>query len=125
MPIYSGGLGVLAGDHLKSCSDLGVQLVGVGLLYQHGYFRQLLNADGWQQERTPVTDFYTLPIQPACGRDKQELRVEVDMPGGPVQIKIWILIVGRVRLILLDTNIPENAPLHRSPLRGRNRHAHP
>jgi glycogen phosphorylase len=111
VPIYSGGLGVLAGDHLKSCSDLGVQLVGVGLLYQHGYFRQLLNADGWQQERTPVTDFYTLPIQPACSRDNQELRVSVDMPSGPVQIKIWVLLVGRVRLVLLDTNIPENARL--------------
>jgi starch phosphorylase len=109
VPIYSGGLGVLSGDHLKSSSDLGVPLVGVGLLYQHGYFRQLLNADGWQQERTPASDFYTLPIQPALGRDGKELRVAVELPSGTVHIKIWILQVARTRLVLLDTNVPENS----------------
>ena len=108
LPIYSGGLGVLSGDHLKSSSDLDIPLVGVALLYQHGYFRQFLNADGWQQERNPASDFYTLPITQACGPDEKELRVGVELPAGPVQIKIWLLNVGRVRLVLLDTNVPEN-----------------
>lgn len=108
IPIYSGGLGVLAGDHLKSSSDLDIPLVGVGLLYQHGYFRQFLNADGWQQERTPASDFYTLPITPALDQNRAEIRVSVDMPFGPVQIKIWLLSVGRVQLVLLDTNVAEN-----------------
>ncbi len=109
IPIYSGGLGVLSGDHLKSASDLGVNLVGVALLYQHGYFRQFLNADGWQQERNPASDFYTLPIQPARDANNAELRVQVDLPTGPVSIKIWLMNIGRVRLVLLDTNVPENA----------------
>jgi starch phosphorylase len=108
IPIYSGGLGVLSGDHLKSSSDLDIPLVAVGLLYQHGYFRQFLNADGWQQERTPASDFYTLPILPAMDGEQKEIRVSVDMPTGPVQIKIWVLNVSRVRLVLLDTNVPEN-----------------
>jgi starch phosphorylase len=108
IPIYSGGLGVLSGDHLKSSSDLDVPLVGVGLLYQHGYFRQFLNADGWQQERIPASDFYTLPILPAMDAASKEIRVSVDMPTGPVQIKIWLLNVSRVQLVLLDTNVPEN-----------------
>ncbi len=109
VPIYSGGLGVLSGDHLKSSSDLGIPLVGVALLYQHGYFRQFLNADGWQQERNPASDFYTLPIRPALDGNQREVRVSVELPHGPVQIKIWLLEVGRVRLVLLDTNVPENA----------------
>ena len=109
IPIYSGGLGVLSGDHLKSSSDLDVPLVGVALLYQHGYFRQFLNADGWQQERNPASDFYTLPIQPALDVDGREIRVHVDLPNGPVELKIWLMNVGRVRLVLLDTNVPENA----------------
>lgn len=109
LPIYSGGLGVLSGDHLKSSSDADIPLVGVGLLYQHGYFRQYLNADGWQQERNPSSDFYTLPIVPAADAAKKEIRIQVDLPTGPVQIKIWLLQAGRVTLILLDTNVPENA----------------
>ena len=109
IPIYSGGLGVLSGDHLKSSSDLDIPLVGVALLYQHGYFRQFLNADGWQQERNPASDFYTLPIQPALDANNEEIRVHVDLPHGPVEIKIWLMNVGRVRLVCLDTNVPENS----------------
>jgi starch phosphorylase len=107
LPIYSGGLGVLSGDHLKAASDALVPLVAVGLMYQQGYFQQSLNPDGWQQERYSLNDFYTLPIQPALDGDK-ELRVSVKLPSGPVQIKVWRMNVGRVQLFLLDTNIDEN-----------------
>jgi glycogen phosphorylase len=107
MPIYSGGLGVLSGDHLKASSDAGIPLVAVGLLYQKGYLQQALNPDGWQQERYPVLDFYTLPVAPAI-RDGQELRVSVTLPNGSLTLKIWQMKVGRVKLYLLDSNIPEN-----------------
>jgi starch phosphorylase len=114
LPIYSGGLGVLSGDHLKSASDAGIPMVGVGLLYQLGYLQQVLDADGWQQERTPVNDFYSLPVSPVTGADGKELIVHVMLPTGEVGIKVWRINVGRVPLFLLDTNIPENAfPLHR------------
>lgn len=109
LPIYSGGLGVLSGDHLKSSSDVNLPLIGVALLYQHGYFRQFLNADGWQQERYPENDFYTLPIKPVRGPDGEPLTVTVSLPTGPLAIKVWEIAVGRVKLFLLDTNIPENA----------------
>lgn len=110
LPVYSGGLGVLAGDHLKTASDLGLPLVGVGLLYQEGYFAQYLNADGWQQERYPINDFYNMPL--ALERDSQgnELRISVDYPGRKVYARIWRVTVGRVPLYLLDTNIEPNAP---------------
>ena len=78
LPIYSGGLGVLSAHHLKSASDLGVPLVGVGLLYQQGYFRQYLTSDGWQQESYPVNDFYNVPVQLATGKDGAPVRVEID-----------------------------------------------
>ncbi len=109
LPIYSGGLGILAGDHLKAASDLGLPLTGVGLLYQEGYFRQALNPDGWQQESYPVNDFYTLPVTPVQEAEGRDVKVSVDLPAGPVAIKIWEMKVGGVRLILLDTNIAENA----------------
>lgn len=108
MPIYSGGLGVLSGDHLKASSDAGFPLTGVGLLYQKGYMRQFLNPDGLQQERYPVNDFYTLPVKPARGADGKDLVVGVKLPAGEVKIKVWKMDVGRVALYLLDTNIPEN-----------------
>jgi starch phosphorylase len=108
MPIYSGGLGVLSGDHLKSSSDCDIPLVGIALLYQQGYFRQFLNPDGWQQERTLDNDFYTLPIQPALDAKGNLLVVSVELPEGPVKIKVWSMDIGRVKLYLLDTNIPEN-----------------
>jgi starch phosphorylase len=109
MPFYSGGLGVLAGDYLKSASDLGIPMVGVGLLYQQGYFNQYLNSDGWQQESYPENDFYNLPIQPERDKEGKPAKIQVEYPKGPVTAQIWRAQVGRVPLYLLDTNIPENA----------------
>ncbi|MEK6756169.1 MAG: alpha-glucan family phosphorylase [Bacteroidota bacterium] len=106
---YSGGLGVLSGDHLKSASDLGLPLVGVGLLYQEGYFRQYLNADGWQQERFPENDFYTLPLRLEADKNGKPVTVSVDLPGRKVYAQIWRVQVGRNPLYLLDTNIPANS----------------
>jgi len=108
MPTYSGGLGLLAGDHLKAASDLELPLVAVGLLYQKGYLRQVLNPDGWQQERYPINDFYMLPVLPVRGKDGRDLMVSVDLPGRTCYVKVWQMHVGRVTLYLLDTNIPEN-----------------
>jgi starch phosphorylase len=107
IPNYSGGLGVLAGDHLKAVSDLGLPVVGIGLLYQRGYFRQQLTADGWQQERYPENDFFTLPL--ALERDEagQPVTIRVDMRGRPVRAQLWRVQVGRVPLILLDTNVTQ------------------
>jgi glycogen phosphorylase len=110
LPIYSGGLGVLAGDHLKSASDLGLPLVGVGLLYQRGYFSQYLNADGWQQERYPINDFYNMPLHLERNQDGSELRIEVDFPGRTVYARVWRIRVGAVPLYLMDTNIEPNNP---------------
>jgi starch phosphorylase len=110
LPIYSGGLGILAGDHLKSASELGVPLVGVGLLYQKGYFRQYLTHEGWQQERYPVNDFSVLPVRPHHGDDGQPTRIAIDLAGRQVILRPWCLQVGRVTLVLLDANIPENPP---------------
>jgi starch phosphorylase len=110
IPVYSGGLGVLAGDHLKSASDLGVPLVGVGLMYREGYFRQYLNPDGWQQERYPENDFFTLPLILETDAGGRPLLVSVPLPGRDVKVKIWRIQVGRVPLYLLDCNIPENRP---------------
>jgi starch phosphorylase len=107
---YSGGLGILSGDHLKAASDLGLPLVGVGLLYQQGYFRQYLNADGWQQERYPENDFYALPLKPVTDSEGKPKTISVDLPGRQVFAQIWQVQVGRVLLNLLDTNIPQNSP---------------
>jgi len=108
MQIYSGGLGLLSGDHMKAASDGAFALSGVGLLYQRGYLQQYLNPDGWQQERNPVNDFYTLPIRPCVDEKGEEVIVSVSLPGGELYIKVWHIDVGRVKLYLLDTNIPEN-----------------
>ena len=108
MPIYSGGLGLLSGDHLKGASDLGLDLVAVGLLYQKGYLRQALNPDGWQTERSFENDFYTLPVTPVTDASGQELKISLPLPRGPVIVKVWRILVGRVSLIMLDTNIPDN-----------------
>jgi starch phosphorylase len=108
LPVYSGGLGILSGDHLKSSSDQDYPLVGVGLLYQQGYFRQMLTPDAWQQERYPLNDFYTLPLMPVKNAEGRDLRVTVKLPTGDVVIQVWKLAVGRVTLYLLDTNLPEN-----------------
>lgn len=110
LPIYSGGLGLLAGDHLKSASDLGVPLVAVGLLYQQGYFRQYLNNDGWQQEAYPINDFYSMPLERVLDKEGNLVSVEVPYPGRVVRAQVWKVQVGRVPLHLLDTNIDENSP---------------
>ncbi len=109
LSIFAGGLGVLAGDHLKSASDLGIPLVGVGLLYQQGYFRQYLNAAGWQQEQYDDNDFQNLPVQLERGADGEPVTVRMDYPGFPVVARVWRARVGRISLFLLDTNFPENA----------------
>jgi starch phosphorylase len=113
IPVYSGGLGVLAGDHLKSASDLGLPLSGISLMYRQGYFRQYLNVDGWQQERYPENDFFNLPLIPELDADKKPLLVSVPLLGREVKLRIWRIQVGRVPLYLLDANIPENQPQDR------------
>lgn len=107
LPIYSGGLGVLAGDHLKSASDLGVPLVAVGLCYHEGYFRQYLNPDGWQQERYPPNEFYSMPMTLEY-RGGKPILIDVLIGERIVKAQIWRVQVGRVPLFLLDTNIVEN-----------------
>lgn len=118
VPVYSGGLGLLAGDHMKSASDLGLPIVGVGLMYREGYFRQYLNVDGWQQERYPENDFYNLPLIPENKPDGTPLTISVPMPGREVWARIWRIQVGRVPLYLLDTNIAKNSNEDR-PITGR------
>ena len=113
MPTYSGGLGVLSGDHLKAASDLDLPLCGIGLLYQKGYLRQQLNPDGWQQERYPVNDFYLLPIEPVVDATGADLKVQVDMRGTLIDIRVWRMNVGRVKLYLLDTNLESNPSEYR------------
>jgi len=108
MQNYSGGLGVLSGDHLKSASDLGLPLVGVGLLYQEGYFRQYLNADGYQQESYPINDYANLPVHLERDEKGSPLLISVPMPGRELFAQIWRVQVGRIALYLLDSNIPEN-----------------
>lgn len=110
LPIYSGGLGILAGDHLKSASELGLPLVGIGLLYQQGYFQQYLNEDGWQQEYYPSNDFYNFPITLERHADGQTFKVDIRFPGRLVKAQIWKAQVGRIPLLLMDTNLPENTP---------------
>ncbi|MGD9692551.1 MAG: alpha-glucan family phosphorylase [Phycisphaerales bacterium] len=109
LQIYSGGLGVLAGDHLKSTSELAVPLVGVGLLYRNGYFHQYLNSEGWQQETYPDLDFPNQPIHRVIDPNtNQQFRVTVQLPGRDVVVGVWRCNVGRTPLYLLDTNFPEN-----------------
>ncbi len=109
LPQYSGGLGILAGDHLKSASDLGVPILGVGLLYRHGYFRQLLSREGWQQERYPVTDPDELPLTLLREADETPTKITVGVPGGQRLIAhVWVAQVGRVPLLLLDSDIEDN-----------------
>jgi starch phosphorylase len=109
LPQYSGGLGILAGDHLKAASDLGVPIVGVGLLYRHGYFKQSLSREGWQQETYPVLDPDGLPISALTEPDGSRATISIDMPGGPPLIaRIWVASVGRVPLLMLDTDVEGN-----------------
>lgn len=109
LQVYSGGLGVLAGDHLKSASDLGLPLVAVGLCYKEGYFQQYLTNDGWQQERYELTDFFNQPMALVTSFDNTPLKIEMNFPGRQVIVQIWKIQVGRIPLFLLDTNVPENS----------------
>ncbi len=113
LAIYSGGLGVLSGDHCKSASDLGLPFVAVGLLYRQGYFRQAVDADGFQQHIYPKHDFHRLPIQPVLSPRGRPLEVSVPLPGREVFAKVWLARVGRVPLLLLDTDVGENDPADR------------
>ncbi|WP_405918426.1 glycosyltransferase family 1 protein [Streptomyces sp. NBC_00728] len=109
LPQYSGGLGILAGDHLKAASDLGAPLIGVGLLYRHGYFRQSLSREGWQQEQYPVLDPNELPVVPLREDDGTPAQVSLALPGGrALRARIWLAQVGRVPLLMLDSDVEEN-----------------
>ncbi len=110
LPLFAGGLGVLAGDHLKSSSHMGLPLTAVGLLYRQGYFQQYLDQTGWQQEAYPETNIFTLPIVRVKNDKQNDLRITVVGPSGDIQADVWKMMIGRVPLILLDTNIAENPP---------------
>ena len=123
LPIYSGGLGNVAGDQLKAASDLGVPVVGVGLLYQQGYFRQVIDNDGAQQALFPYNDPGQLPITPLRQPNGEWLRLEIALPGYSVWLRAWQVQVGRVKLYLLDSNDAANYPApsrdHQRALRRR------
>ena len=126
VPIYSGGLGILSGDHIKSASDQGIPLIGIGLYYDQGYFRQRLDADGWQQEDYIDLNSGDIPIQPAIGQDGQPVSVSIETRTGMVWARVWKLTVGRNVLYLLDSDVPGNCagrPRADGPA-VRRRHAH-
>ena len=108
MPFYAGGLGILAGDHLKEASDLGIPIVGVGFIYKQGYFVQKITEDGWQETSYYHFDFEEMPIISLTDKNGKPLTVSVDLPGRTVSARIWMLQVGRVPLYLLDSSIPQN-----------------
>ena len=110
LPIYSGGLGVLAGDHIKSASDLDVPLVGVGLFYGQGYFRQRLDAAGWQREEYAEVDLARLPLEPALGADGRPVMLEIETADGMLHARVWRAAVGRRTLLLLDSDVEDNTP---------------
>jgi starch phosphorylase len=110
LPVYSGGLGVLAGDHIKSASDLDVPLVGIGLFYPQGYFRQRLDIEGWQHEEYLDTDVTQLPMEVAIGKDGRPIVIAIDTRSGRIQAKVWRVKVGRRDLLLLDSDVEGNAP---------------
>lgn len=110
LPIYSGGLGILAGDHCKAASDIGLPFVAVGLLYRQGYFKQNIDAQGNQLASYLDLDFQTLPISPAADADGRAVNVTVELPGRTVLARVWQAAIGRIRLYLLDTDLPENSP---------------
>jgi starch phosphorylase len=113
LPQYSGGLGILAGDHLKTASDLGVPVIGVGLLYRRGYFNQSLSRDGWQQERYPPVDPYGLPLSMLTEPDGAPVTVTIRLPGRDLVAQVWLCQVGRIPLLLLDSDVEGNAPPER------------
>jgi len=110
LPVYSGGLGVLAGDHIKSASDLDIPLVGIGLFYGQGYFRQRLDLDGWQREEYLKTDVNQMPMEVAIGKDGRPVVIEIETRSGRLQAKVWRVKVGRRDLLLLDSDVEGNAP---------------
>ncbi|HZW95406.1 MAG TPA: alpha-glucan family phosphorylase [Candidatus Eremiobacteraceae bacterium] len=110
LPVYSGGLGVLAGDHIKSASDLGIPLVGIGLFYGQGYFRQRLDRDGWQQEEYLETDINQLPLEIAIGKNGRPVVVQIETRAGSIYAKVWRVAVGRCDLFLLDSDVEANTP---------------
>ena len=110
IPVYSGGLGVLAGDHIKSASDLDIPLIGVGLFYSHGYFRQQLDLNGWQQEVYLQTDVNEQPMEPAIGANGEPVTVQIETRGSAIKAKVWRMQVGRCDLLLLDSNVEGNTP---------------
>ena len=114
LPIYSGGLGMLAGDHIKSTSDLGLPLIGVGLFYQKGYVKQVLNKDGWQGEEYPENDWAHMSVEAVRNDKGNNLTVDIPLGREVVKAMIWRVPVGRTSLYLLDTNLPENPPAHRT-----------
>jgi len=113
LPLYAGGLGVLAGDYLKTASDLGVPIIGIGLLYREGYFRQTIDAAGWQHETYPANDPGSMPIVPARSPDGAWLHVPLRLPGRDLTVRVWQAQVGRVALYLLDADHPLNSPVDR------------
>jgi starch phosphorylase len=110
LPVYSGGLGVLAGDHIKSASDLDIPLIGIGLFYGQGYFRQRLDKNGWQKEEYLLTDLNQLPMELAIGTNGQPVNVQIETRSGCIRAKVWRVKVGRCDLLLLDSNVEGNAP---------------
>ena len=113
LPIYSGGLGVLSGDHLKAASDLAVPIVGVGLLYKNGYFSQKIDRNGWQVAEYPENDFSNMPVQVLQDERGQDVEVSIDLPGRVLFARVWLVNVGRIPLYLLDTDVPKNTPQDR------------
>jgi glycogen phosphorylase len=109
LPLFAGGLGILAGDHLKASSNMALPLTGVGLLYRQGYFRQFLDQDGWQREEYPEIDLYNLPIERAKDRSGNEIHVSVTGPDGKIHAVVWMIRIGCIPLYLLDTNLAENS----------------
>jgi starch phosphorylase len=113
LPLFAGGLGILAGDHLKAASNLAMPLIGMGLMYRQGYFRQYLDQDGWQQETYPQTDIYNLPVERTKDASGNDLIISIQGPEGPIHAVVWKIMVGRIPLYLLDTNILDNTPASR------------
>jgi glycogen phosphorylase len=114
LPTYSGGLGILAGDHVKAASDLGIPLVGVGLLYREGYFRQSLDTSGWQEESYPRVDPAKMPLRPLLDGGGRPVTIEIDLAGKPCSTRVWVADVGRLQLLLLDADVDSNAPAERA-----------
>ena len=113
LPLFAGGLGILAGDHLKAASNLALPLCGIGLMYRQGYFRQFLNQEGWQQEEYPQTDIFNLPVERMRDAGGTDLTISIQGPDGPIHAVVWKIMVGRIPLYLLDTNIADNTPTAR------------